>query len=844
MTTTMSCSNLSDMKKSQFGFLYRFALKKTAGWTAIYSILLFLCFPLVTFQECTNLVNRFGPDYMDRLSYLMNSQTVSSGLASALMCGMVLVYSAVLYAYMHGRRSSDFFHSMPVDRKVMLLANFSAGFTNLVVPLWVTSVLSAAVYPFILPDMKFMLMWQILGLQAVAWTMGAFILLAISTMVAVCVATAVENVGYTVALLLEGSILLLIWDLSCGMVFDTYISIFNGSGIDNILTNWIYYLSPVFALAQVILNLVNGGAYFFGDVMESTALSRLSQIKWMPLLLWLVLGAGALWLSLKLYEKRQSEKAEQWGRQSWLGFAVKLMSAVIGAWLFAVTIGDMLGIDSRFAYTFGALTGAPLTYLIIEAITNKGFTNMKKCLPYLGGAVATVLIFSIYFAVDGFGYDERVPDVEQIKTVELELNTYAPAVKWNDVYAMTYSKELEQEDLTPYRIEGYETENLILLQPASIETVTELHKGTLDSKGEYMTNITVGYEQGLLDTRRSLNVRYSSVDSLLELMHSDEYLENYDALFELKGAYLEFVQICDKLGTPIGEGEIEPKHFDELIEALRADMRNRTPETLRDSSNNPEVAELHIRTKYPKEIYDSSAELYHYDMQQRYAVRKMDSNTIKLLESWGYELNVQDGSFEDVLGLSVHRSYRDGNLPGIPRGNNSYSVYYNKHDLSDKYSPNGGLLIRDEKWIRTLAEESSSIYNGYGDQYFMEIYRDAGTEVHSSLLYVDRKLVAEMMVERNRFNAPYILSNEEWELLQKDIQEESKSEVALMEENISWQDYVDGKHEGKVEYISMLDYCKEKHPEILEGKSDSELICMSKTPLYGSEYGSFVHLYW
>ncbi len=857
MTTTTSCSNLSEMKKTQFGFLYRHALKKTAGWTAIYSILCFLCFPLVSFRECMGFALRYTEDYLDRLSYLLNHQVVCSGLVSALMCGMVLVYSAVLYSYMHGKRSADFYHSMPVDRKVMLLANFSAGFTNLVIPLWISSILAAAAYPLCLPGINFLGIWKVLALQAIAWTMGAFILLAISTMVAVCVATAVENVGYTVALLLEGSILLLIWDLACSSAFSTYISIFDGRGVNNILTESIYYLSPVFALARVILELVNGTAYLFRDIVPGVNADHdfISYSNWLPLILWLLLGVGALWLALKLYDKRQSELAQQWGRQSWLGFTVKLMSAIIGTWLFANTVGDMLGIEQRFAYTFGALIGAPLVYLVIEAITNKGFTNMKKCLPYLGAAVAITVVGSLYFVVEGFGYDKRIPEVEQVKTVELELTNFNSGAKWNDEYAMTYSEDMEKANISPYSAAqhgyNYEEQKIVLLESDSVEKVTKIHRDSLDSKGDYYSNIYIDYEQGLLDTRRSLNIRSESLDAVLELLHSEEYLNKHDPLFEMKGSHLKFVQIHDKVGQLLGDGEIKAEHYDALLEALRADKLAATAESLRDSKNNQEVVALQLVTKYPKEIYEETGDLYHYNTYQSVVVRKQDSNTVKLLEDLGYDLEVQEGFLENLEGFTISQAYRDGNLPG-ESGSGMVASIYEKYALDGKYGFDGNLFIRDKEELDLFIKESTVVYNGYGDQYFLNLYQNMGTEYHVFQFYMDRTAVAEWMVKRDNFAAPYILSEAEWEILQQDVQTDGSSEAAMLEESLHWQDYQDEatrqslQDKGVIhlsESVSMLDYCKEHHPELLDGKTESERTCMAKTPLYNEEYGSFIRIY-
>ena len=842
MITTMSSSNPNmsknsnkeqfTLKKSQFRFLYGFALRKSAGWTVIYSILLTLCYPLITWKENYENAIRYADTGRNLVHYYTDHHLLTSFAVSALMCVMVLVFSAVLYSYMHGKRSSDFFHSMPVDRGIMLGANFAAGFTALVVPIWVTSVISMISYPIFLPNIDWPGIWGIIGLEVLAWTMGAFALLAISTLVAVTVSTTVENIGYAVALLLEGSVLMLIWDLACGSVFDTYVSIFSGGDVHSIFENLMYCLSPVFALGKVIVLLLDEGSSVFYQ-----SAFYIGAENWFPLIFWLFLGMGALWLSLKLYSQRQSERAEQWGRQSFIGFVVKLMSAIVGGFLFGVVFGDVLGLDNRFIFLFGALTGAPLVYLVIEAITNRGFHNMKKCLPYLAASTGIIVMASLYFAFDGFGFDQKIPEAESVNTVQLELDSLLDTRKHTDEYAMKYEVLDNGKENTRDDIRGDLYIPLCeLKEKESIELVTELHQQSLEGEGEYLGWTNVSYKSGPLMINRSLSLRSNSTDTLLELLYSDEVLKNYNPFFELKPEYLEFVQITDKMDNLIGEGEISQEHWAKLLEAIRSDLLNTNVTELRDTDNK-EVAQLIFAAKYPKNIYEEYDELYHYGDVENFVVRMNDVNTRQVLADLGLDTEIKDSFYERLLSVNISEAYKNG-LTGFAKATDmsifeKYDYYLGENEITDM------------ELMRTLVDEATSVYNGFGDQYHVEFFANNEDNIHINCIqyYVDRGTVAEMMAKSNHFVVPYILSHEEKALLdkvEKDAPQIAENgDVILLtdnqlvpkaEEYISWKQVKDLKNT-----VSMKAYCEQYCPEILEDKSAAELRCMEETPFLAED---------
>lgn len=833
MITTMSSSNsvLSKnsnkaqpaLKRAQFGALYGFALKKSAGWSGIYSILLFLCYPLLTWKECYETAKMFPNNYEIHATILHN-QFVNSFMVSLLLCGMVLVFSAVLYSYMHGKRSADFFHSMPVDRRIMLGANFAAGLTALILPIWVCGFLSAAAYGILLPRLNLAAIWGRIALESLAWAMGAVALFAVSTLVAVTVSTTVENIGYTVAVLLEGSILLLIWDLSCSGTFNTYLSIFSGGPITSIFSDLLYYLSPVFALAQTILCLIseNWAVEFQWD--------RANTACWLPLLLWFVLGIAIFALALRIYHRRDSEKAEQWGRQSLIGFIVKLMSAVVGAFLFAVIFGQLLNLDQRYIYTFGALTGAPIVYLVIEAITNRGFHSMKKCLPYLGVAVGIILVGSLYFVADGFGFDKKIPEKEQIQKVELQISGDTESNRYNDHYAMNYEpNELNaQEDPVYYYGNDRET-TYELSTEKSIDLVRELHRQSLVSTSSYLSQWTVSYQNGLSHINRILDLRSNSAKTWLELVYSEEYLEKYNPFFELKAEYLNMVQITDKVGNQLGEGEIPKEKWAALLSAIREDLANTDVNVLLDTEQNQEVAYLTFVTKSPKTIYESSGERYHYDMEQTFAVRPSESKTCEVLREVGFELTIPESYYETIVGIELEQAYSfynflPGQLPEI-----SDREVLTKREYADDYQKQ---QVVDPEKIRVLIENMTCVANGSGDQYVVTVWQksDLHSEYYGFTAYIRRSVLTTVLEDSTSYPVPYILNMEESSFLREKMQGDYDYAVVYWEEA-----------QNMDSYISLKECCEKYAPEILKEKTQSELEWMEKTP-YLSDDGTIIRI--
>lgn len=795
MTTTTSSSN-----RGQLWALTRFALRKNIGWMAIYSCVLFLCYPLVTFQNIAD-ISYYNPDGL--MSTMNTSHIITSVCVSALLCLMALVFSALLFSYMQGRPAT-FFHSLPVKRETLLLSQFIAGYVSLVGPVLLSALVNLGAFALYSPK-------ELLGtfvarnlLDCLAWAIGGFILLALCALVAVTVSTPVESLGYSLALLLEGSGLLLIWDLSCSTVFQTWTSL-----LDNVTTaqNLLYYLSPVFALAKAMMAQLD---------------YQLSPFwAWKPLLLWLALGLGALLLALRQYHRRPSERAQQWGRQSLLGSAVKLVSALFGSFLLGGILGDMLGFEPRYYFLFGALTGAPLTFLLIEGITNRGFHDMKKCLPSLAVTLVAALAFGGYFATEGFGFDRRIPQAENLDSVQLELWYGAEgSTRYNDAYAKAF------DGLGDWSSDFRTQSDVNLTETESIQLITDLNREALDRESgtNYLGNSTVQYRQGLSRKYRTLTLYSNSKDSLLDLLYSDEMLEKRNPFFELQGEDLLKVSLSDKMESPIGS-DLAAKDYDALLSAIRSDLRNSGAETA-GRSDNALLAYVNVQVRFPKEIYERSGRLYHYDVDLSFPLQESDSNTRLLLEELGYDLQLQAESLEKLQGVSLEvRGYTDQTLTQDYSVNGSVEVAdWDKYDN----------ICSDPQLMEQLLEAATLENVGSSTDYLLFAYEPDPERSDRSLLRrysLNRERAIHLLAQVEDFVAPYV---PDADLAQELVRLGGDADF------VHYNPYPDGLEPG---VQSLYDYLQQREPQLLEGRSQDELSLMKRSP-YVMTDGTLIRLNW
>lgn len=453
MTTTTLSS------KKRFGNLLFGMLKKNISIAVYLLIIIFIFFPLQMILETRNVLGQIASlspinDNIWRLNLASESglyTSVSSLMMVGLLLMAVVIVGLVQCSYLHNKRAVDLYHSLPVSRVQLLCAGMITSFTTVMVPFFANWLINLGVVfyrvnaiaglgkidPYGLPVGEFF--WDIFG-----WSVTIFAVLAVVFFVATQVGSVFEHFVFVCEILLAPAAIVLVNNI----VFDAFLTGFSA----NMGGRQVSAFSPATFMAGRI----------FGT--DSTFYNWLT-------IAWLVLGVGILLATLALYNRRKSELAETSGCKGILGLllsliAVYVISPAMGS-LFMATSGS----ENFIIYVVGVLIGSVLVFLLLSAILNRGFSGIRKKFPQGIAICALVTAFAVIATTGGMGFENRVPNPANVKSVTLDYRG------WYD-----YTKETTQSVLAA----SMDMSNWMrpasvatLSDPEAVDAITKLHRSLI-----------------------------------------------------------------------------------------------------------------------------------------------------------------------------------------------------------------------------------------------------------------------------------------------------------------------------------------------------------------------------
>ena len=288
------------------------------------------------------------------------------------------------FSFLHSRKKTDFFHSLPVKREILFAVSYIGGILYVAVP-YMAGLLAAGLLIQV-KVMPYSVEWGIL-IKGVLQAMS-FYILCYSTASAAAVLT-----GNIVVSIL-GVFVLFFWGPLTVFVVRTYCQVYFSS----------------FYQAEGILNRLSipntSPVFFYWTAGTGTAIKAVEALA-----AGVAVGAAALFL----YRKRPSEAA---GR----AMAFPLSQPLIKM---ALTVPCALGF-SLFFYElrrsfswglFGIVCGVLVSACVIEMIyhfdVKRAFAGWKGT---IAGAVVSLGVFSVFF-FDLTGYDSYLPKQEEIESI-------------------------------------------------------------------------------------------------------------------------------------------------------------------------------------------------------------------------------------------------------------------------------------------------------------------------------------------------------------------------------------------------------------------------------------------
>lgn len=359
--------------------------------------------PLYILLELLNIPRRsltFPPE--EFASALYNAVTLFAPgftAAYAILCAMLV------WGYLYNSRSIGLFHALPVDRTCLFVTNTLSGLAMLLIPYAVTGFLGCLLA----------VCWGFFHLTAVLNTILAVIFLSVTFfgMATLC-AMLTGNIFALPALYL---LLNFLSPLLESLIFNIAQQFLVGINSEAFRFN---VLSPI---VQIYSRFTARYTRFTGEGDPTVSLHGL----WVPAL-YALAGLGMLALAWFLYRKRHSERAGDVVAFRWLRpvfrYGVALLSGLTIGRLLYIFLWESLFQKGSYADVLPLFVcvalGGLLGFYAASMLLEKSRRVFRGSLLGAGIVCAGAAVLCLLVSVDVFGAERRVPDMDEIKSVQLE----------------------------------------------------------------------------------------------------------------------------------------------------------------------------------------------------------------------------------------------------------------------------------------------------------------------------------------------------------------------------------------------------------------------------------------
>lgn len=819
MTTTTSSSR-NPIKGERlfdrtFARLLAATLRQNGLTMGIYGVCLILVTVCPAFLEAKNYVEG---SYLDAPELLVSSWFYG---ASALIVPVLL--AAMLFHYLHNRLSVDFYHAMPLSRKKLFFSRYFVGIVFLLVPLLVSRLLCTVVHLAFYTGR--LTAGQIVSsgvIDFLVWAALHVIVFTFSCMVAVTTSNAVESIVYSGAV--NGALAAIYF------IFVSYS--YNLYGISE-LSDWGLYLSPYGLIGRCMLP-NNSWNYSTGNLVM--------------VLVWLLIALAAIPLTLRLYNRFQSEWAQQWGRQSAFSQLMKLLAGFLVSFVLCMTLFSMLFDNILPNSIAAALVGGPIGFLVVEGITGKGFQNLRRSGKYILATVALCLSCTLFLATGGFGMVSRVPSADRVEEVELHL--YGQNVYFERLNSNVGTNEVVAT----------------LSSPEAIDLVLQLHQAAVEEGEDYQglrgNHMKIEYTLSPFDSSMSRDYSFavSDLDTLRQLLCLPEVVEQIYPPFTYQANYLETVTCYDKLG--LYSVDIPAADFERLLEAIRTDLLNVTPESYENEQLDPVVG--YLDWDFQNLVYKDEGVFVAGDgspvegfLDSSMVLRASYQNTLAIVEELGFHPNafslegaiavsISEPEYQDLNNINLIRTLGDGyfefgrNVRDLDFDSNDYLPY--TWDVTD--------LDMMEEIIRASVPDSES-------PSCVPIYVRIQSEEAGNFcrrMYIENSTLLSIL-EGSGIQVPYLLSAQEIDDFIRSQPEEEPVQSGTGDYIGTYLVDADGRPLDENETpamppvlseiengVSVAEYAREHNLDWFTGKTSAQLEAMEYTVMLDST-GHAV-LYW
>ncbi|MCR5738026.1 MAG: hypothetical protein K6G64_10295 [Eubacterium sp.] len=700
----------SNRRKAQSIFCW--TVKKYMGVSIAYWVLLFLSLPVLEVFGMLAITSRQRTTMKDYIKLFQ--QTDESVIAMALFILVAVVMSTIIsfvtFSYMHNKRCVDFFGGLPVSRRTMFFSRYLAVVTMVETPVLVFGIIGSALTlssegftEFI--KIVFLLMLAIWGNVSFV----AFISLCSGTVVDMVISYLALNISYPICVLI------------CA-----------------------YY--PTIVLPGMERMQLSASTFTFFTPLAAPFTGAYGNCKLLHCIWWVVINVVTLVGCYFLCKKRKAETAQNSSTFSVLSNIIKFIMCFAAGfgigWLLS-----LLGIDSKtpvISYAWfmvGLFIGVMVTNVLLHLIFNKGFTNYAKSLKLCASVYAAATIFLFCITSGGFGYDEYVPEKDEIEEVCVYEGTSGFYIGDKNILEK-YSKNEEiidaAIDLHKQIVKSktkYKHHGVYLPAGYDVEfnSVYDTDVYESDDPSDYCDeHIMIKYrlKSGRIVTRY-YEVEWPEKIKKRECLNNDFYV-NRDLAVKIPDSYLTGnigIGIYEDGGWDVESIEVSTKVQKEILEAIRKDYHKvGLVQGVKYHGASGEIEVTEDKTLYSVEI-DYVDERNH-DISVYWAVDYSYKNTMNVLRKYhllnrdfGYindwcskEPNPQEVHVKSTktVYIEVPKEWNAKNLQAVLMGKDAYSILWGLNDVRTKCTH-----VKDNIWYITLRETEE-----YPDVMFYEVKDD------------------------------------------------------------------------------------------------------------------------
>lgn len=358
------------------------------------------------------------------------------------------------FSYLYSKSKVDLFHSVPVKRDVLFVAEYVAGVITYIIPYVFFMILAIAV-------------GGVNGLLSARGIGSAMIMLFLSLLgflgiynIAIIAIILTGNLG--VGLL--GTAVMMIYGPVLNLVMTAYKSYFltysNYSESEILAT----YGSPVTAY----VNLTDGMGSFLGN-------RNLSAVNIILYILFVVISFA---VGMVLFRIRQSEAAGKSMAFKKTMPVISILLLIVASLVGGITFENISKIGYRISYgwfAFGFLAALIIGHFIIQAIYYQDFKSLNKNLIniLISGAISGVI--AVTFMFDLAGYDKYQPKDEAYESAAIVSYAMQQDIEYFDFDMQTneYGDRNVSVDLMNYRLKNIKITDKELVRDITTKAISD-----------------------------------------------------------------------------------------------------------------------------------------------------------------------------------------------------------------------------------------------------------------------------------------------------------------------------------------------------------------------------------